>query len=137
MCRPFDETRANVLPNHSIISMLIRTVLFFSWLACSSTVLAHAVVTESSLAREPVTPHKATTVLLTFNSNVELSLSRVFLVSKGDAHQPAAVDKGKKPGEIRIHLPALEPGDYAIKYKVFAADGHLTESVIRFTVGGK
>jgi hypothetical protein len=31
-------------------------------------------------------------------------------------------------------LPALTPGEYAIKYKIFAADGHLTESVIRFDV---
>ncbi len=117
--------------------MFIRITLLFSWLAFSGTVLAHAVVTESSLAHEPITAHKATTVLLTFNSNVELSLSRVFLVSKGDVHQPVTMDKGKKPGEIRIHLPALEPGDYALKYKVFAADGHLTESVIRFTAGGQ
>lgn len=99
--------------------------------------MAHAVVTESTLAHEPIKPHTATTVILTFNSNVELSLSRVFLVSKGDVYQPAKIDRGPKQGELRIHLPALELGDYALKYKVFAADGHLTESVIRFTVGGK
>jgi methionine-rich copper-binding protein CopC len=95
---------------------------------------SHAVVTESSLAHEPIRPHHATTVVLFFNSNVELALSRVFLVSKGDVYHPAQIDKGKKPGEVRIQLPALDPGDYALKYKVFAADGHFTESVIRFNV---
>lgn len=97
--------------------------------------LAHAVVTESSLASEPVHPHRPATVVLFFNSNVELSLSRVFLVSAGDVYQPVDIAKGKKPGELRIKLPGLEPGEYAIKYKVFAADGHLTESAIRFHVG--
>jgi hypothetical protein len=69
-----------------------------------------------------------------FNANVEIPLSRVFLVSKGDIYHPVEIARGKKPGELHIKLPPLETGDYAIKYKVFAADGHLTESAIRFHV---
>ncbi|MGX2041258.1 copper resistance CopC family protein [Methylocaldum sp. MU1018] len=95
---------------------------------------AHAVVTESSLTQNPIQPNHATTVVLFFNSNVELPLSRVFLVSKGDVYHPMPIEKGKKPGEMHIHVPALEPGEYALKYKVFAADGHFTENVIRFHV---
>ncbi|BBL74509.1 copper resistance CopC family protein [Methylomagnum ishizawai] len=99
-----------------------------------NTAHAHAVVTESSLTKEPIKPHHAATVALFFNSNVELKLSRVFLVSAGDVYHPVEISKGKKPGELHIKLPALDPGDYAIKYKVFAADGHLTENAIRFHV---
>lgn len=95
---------------------------------------AHAVVTESSLQTHPVKPGHATTVLLQFNAGVELSLSRIFLVSKGDVYQPITARTGKKPGEVLVPLPALSEGEYAIKYKIFAADGHLTESVIRFFV---
>jgi methionine-rich copper-binding protein CopC len=100
----------------------------------ATTVAAHAVVTESSLARDAVKAHHPTTVVLLFNANVELSLSRVFLVSEGDIFHPAEIARGKKPGELLIKLPALTTGDYAIKYKVFAADGHLTENNIRFHV---
>jgi methionine-rich copper-binding protein CopC len=96
---------------------------------------AHAVVTESSLASEPVHPNHATTVVLVFNSRVETRLSRVFLVSAGDVYHPVDIALGKRKGELLVKLPALEPGDYAIKYKVFAADGHLTENAIRFRVG--
>lgn len=95
---------------------------------------AHAVVTESSLQTQPVKPGHATTVQLQFNAGVELSLSRIFLVSKGDVYQPITARTGKKPGQILVPLPALSEGEYAIKYKIFAADGHLTESVIRFFV---
>lgn len=95
---------------------------------------AHAVVTESSLQTRPVQPHQPTTVVLNFNSAVELALSRVFLVSKGDVHQTADIAAGKKPGEVLVRLPALSEGEYAIKYKIFAADGHFTENVIRFNV---
>ncbi len=96
--------------------------------------VAHAVVTESSLQTQPVHPQQPTTVVLNFNAGVELALSRVFLVSKGDVHQPAEIVAGKKPGQVLVRLPALNEGDYAIKYKIFAADGHFTENVIRFSV---
>lgn len=113
------------------------TALFFSavlLLASGEAAHAHAVVTESSLTKEPIKANHATTVVLFFNAGVELKLSRVFLVSAGDVYHPVEISKGKKPGELHIKLPALDPGDYAIKYKVFAADGHLTENAIRFHV---
>lgn len=117
-----------------LLSLLFTAFLL---LTASGPGHAHAVVTESSLATEPVKPNHATTVVLFFNSNVELKLSRVFLVSAGDVYHPVEIKRGKKPGELHIQLPALEAGDYAIKYKVFAADGHLTENAIRFHVADK
>jgi methionine-rich copper-binding protein CopC len=110
--------------------------LLAAWLllAAGGPAHAHAVVTESSLVHEPIKPGHATTVVLFFNADVELKLSRVFLVSAGDVYQPVDIARGQKPGELRIQLPALKPGDYAIKYKVFAADGHLTENALRFHV---
>ena len=112
----------------------LRVGLLLAGLGLTGLAHGHAVVTESSLNREPIRAGKATTVKLVFNANVELTLSRVFLVSKGDVFHPVDVAHGKQPGELLIQLPALTPGDYAIKYKVFAADGHLTESNLRFRV---
>jgi methionine-rich copper-binding protein CopC len=124
--------------HHSIVSRsnrrFVPLFLICLFLAYGERLWAHAVVTESSLTQNPIQPNHATTVVLFFNSNVELPLSRVFLVTKGDVYHPVEIAKGKKPGEMRIHVPALTPGDYALKYKVFAADGHFTESVIRFQV---
>jgi copper resistance protein C len=71
---------------------------------------------------------------MNFNSGVELRLSRVFLVSKGDVYTAVEIATGKKPNQIIIKVPALEEGEYALKYKIFASDGHLTEDVIRFKV---
>ncbi len=115
-------------------NLLALTLAATLALATGGTAHAHAVVTESSLTKEPIKPKHPATVALFFNSNVELKLSRVFLVSAGDVFHPVEIARGKKPGELHIKLPALDPGDYAIKYKVFAADGHLTENAIRFHV---
>jgi hypothetical protein len=46
-------------------------------------------------------------VLLTFNSGIELDLSRVWLVSAGDVHTPVAIAAGRKPGKLLVNLPAL------------------------------
>ncbi|MEY2700562.1 MAG: hypothetical protein RIQ52_1317 [Pseudomonadota bacterium] len=125
--------KSTVYPKASSLSAVIISLALLAPLAAH----AHAVVTEHSLKTHPVQPHHATEVQLMFNSGVELALSRVFLVSKGDVYLPVDMSKGKKQGEVIIHLPPLEPGDYAIKYKVFAADGHFTENALRFSVGSQ
>jgi len=95
---------------------------------------AHAVVTDYSLKMQPIRANQPDKVVLTFNSQVEIGLSQVFLVSKGDKHDLLKIGAGDKQGQLIVEVPALAPGDYAIKFKVFAADGHLTEDVIHFSV---
>jgi methionine-rich copper-binding protein CopC len=95
---------------------------------------AHAVVTDYSLKIAPIQANRADKVELMFNSKIELGLSQVFLVRKGDVHELLHLSKGSKQGQIIVDIPALAPGDYALKFKVFAADGHLTEDLIHFVV---
>jgi len=119
------------------INMLARAALLILVGMLSLTaadVGAHAVLMESSLKRDPIQVNHPTEVLLSFNSRIELALSRVFLVSKGDVYTAVEIAKGNRAGQMIIKVPALEEGDYALKYKVFASDGHLTEDVLRFKV---
>ncbi len=96
--------------------------------------VAHAVVTEYSLKLKPIHAQHADHIEISFNSKIELGLSQIYLVSKGDKHELLTAEMGSKQGQIIISVPALEAGEYAIRFKVFAADGHLTEDVIHFTV---
>ncbi|WP_404360935.1 copper resistance CopC family protein [Methylotuvimicrobium sp. KM1] len=100
----------------------------------ASTVSAHAVVTNTSLKIDPIKAGTGSKVSLTFNSRVELALSHFDLVKKDDVHERLHVNRGKIRGEVVIDIPPLEPGEHAIRLKVFAADGHLTEDIIRFFV---
>ncbi|MGZ5006278.1 MAG: copper resistance CopC family protein [Methylobacter sp.] len=113
---------------------IILITLLFLTLCQSQWVAAHAVITDYSLKITPIHTNSPANVELTFNSHIELSLSQIFLVSKGDKHQLLQADTGSKQGQIIIHVPPLETGDYALRFKVFAADGHLTEDVIHFSV---
>lgn len=113
---------------------IISLCLLLLTLCQAHWVFAHAVITDYSLKITPIHANRPDKVELSFNSKIELGLSQVFLVSKGDKHELLQVSNGGKQGQIIIHIPALASGDYALRFKVFAADGHLTEDVIHFSV---
>ena len=112
----------------------VQLILLLLALGQADWVTAHAVVTDYSLKASPIHANQRDKVELTFNSKIELSLSQIFLVRKGDKHELLQAENGTKQGQIIIHIPPLEAGDYAIRFKIFAADGHLTEDVIHFSV---
>ncbi len=116
------------------LAYLVTLAVAATMALLAPSVRAHAVVVGSSLPQSPVKSRTAIKVVLNFSSTVEVGLSRVFLVSKGDVQQRLAIQAGGKPGDLVVDVPALGAGDYALKYKVFASDGHLTEDVIRFRV---
>ncbi|CAG7857242.1 hypothetical protein MCAMS1_01998 [biofilm metagenome] len=117
-----------------MIKNLVLTGFALIALVTSNFIAAHAVVTEHTLTIEQPKVNEAKKVELTFNSKVELGLSQVFLVSKGDKHTLLPISKGQKQGNVVVAIPPLTPGDYALLYRIFAADGHLTEDVIYFAV---
>jgi methionine-rich copper-binding protein CopC len=109
-------------------------IVFFAFILFSNQVAAHAVVMGHSLKIAPIQPHQKTQVTLSFNSKIEVGLSQAFLVKVGDEHESLKVFKGDRQGQMIVGIPPLEPGNYAIRLKVLAADGHLTEDIIRFVV---
>ncbi|MGR9086333.1 MAG: copper resistance CopC family protein [Gammaproteobacteria bacterium] len=113
---------------------LLQSGLLILFIVKADFILAHAVVTGYSLKLKPIHAHRKDQVELNFNSKIELGLSQVFLVRKGDVHEPLTITQGAHQGQMIIDVPPLDNGEYAIKFKVFAADGHLTEDVIHFSV---
>jgi methionine-rich copper-binding protein CopC len=111
-----------------------KIMLFFVVLLMSGNALSHAVVTHNSLKLKPVPVNQASQVELSFNSKVELDLSEVFLVRSGDKMEIIQAIPGNQPGQVILQLPALPVGEYALKLKIFAADGHLSEDLLRFFV---
>lgn len=95
---------------------------------------AHALVTWSSLQDHPVPVRTPTDAVLRFNAGIELKFTQVLLVDAEGGERPLAFAPGPAPGELVVKLPPLAPGAYALRYKVLASDGHLTENVVRFRV---
>jgi copper resistance protein C len=116
------------------MKQLLKITVFLLSLGYVGNLYAHAVVTDHSLKIEQPKVNQAKKVELTFNSKIELGLSQVYLVSKGDKHTLLTISKGAKQGNVVVDIPALSLGEYALRYKIFAADGHLTEDLIHFSV---
>jgi methionine-rich copper-binding protein CopC len=96
---------------------------------------AHAIVVESEPANGARLERAPPLVRVRFNSKIEARLSRLSLV--GPDRRPVALTVaagGERPDRLAAPLPPLGPGSYAIRWRVLAADGHITEGAIRFTV---
>lgn len=133
------SARKRVLPTlgllpHQVAKQIGALGLAAALALAAGTAAAHAVVIGSSLQTQPVRAGTATEVVVQFNSSIEVGLSRVFLVSIGDVQRPLTIRTGKKRGQLLVDVPALAEGEYVLRYRVFAADGHLTEDLIRFRV---
>jgi methionine-rich copper-binding protein CopC len=112
---------------------LLLLAVFIPWLVAARAD-AHAVVIKASLDDAPVHANTPTQVTLQFNSRIEPGFTRVTLL--GATEEPLAVEAGPDAGRVTVALPGLAAGAYALRYKVLAVDGHVTESTLRFRVTG-
>ena len=99
---------------------------------------AHAIVLESSPARDAQLAAAPDRVVLRFNSKIEHGLSRATIEPAGGRPvalaPPSAAGERPAPDRLVIPLRPLSPGTYVVRYRVLAADGHLTEGALRFTI---
>ena len=124
------------LSTGSGVRLAVATILGIIW-ACSAApppAQAHAIIVESAPAHGSTGPAPRRLVLR-FNSRLEKPLCSVQLVGP---HQRGIAllrqETDAPPDTIVFPLPALGPGEYQARWKVMAADGHVTEGTVRFTV---
>jgi methionine-rich copper-binding protein CopC len=118
------------------LRLTIATILGIIW-ACSAAppaAQAHAIILESAPAQGSTGPSPRR-LILRFNSRLEKPLCSVQLV--GPRQRGIALlrqEADAPPDTLAYPLPALEPGEYQARWKVMAADGHITEGTVAFTV---
>jgi methionine-rich copper-binding protein CopC len=95
---------------------------------------AHAIILESLPRHEDSLPSPRR-LLLRFNSRIEKRLCSVQLVGPRQRTIALLRQEADTPADTLAYpLPPLEPGTYRVRWKVLAADGHVTEGVVLFTV---
>ena len=95
---------------------------------------AHAIILESAPRHEEslASPKR---IVLRFNSRLEKPLCSVHLV--GPRQKTIALlrqEPDTPPDTLAYTVPPLDPGAYQARWKVMAADGHVTEGIVLFTV---
>jgi methionine-rich copper-binding protein CopC len=105
-------------------------------LAWPHALAAHGIVVDSA-PRHQETVAAPRQLVIRFNSRLEKTLCSVTLLGAGGQRlvlaQPAA---HASPDTLIYSLPELPPGTYQARWKVLAADGHVTRGVIEFRVAG-
>ena len=69
------------------MNKLFQSILILLVFIFAGQVFAHAVVTDYSLKITPIHANKSDNIEITFNSKIELGLSQIFLVRKGDKQE--------------------------------------------------
>jgi hypothetical protein len=95
---------------------------------------AHAIILES-VPRHEESVMSPKRLVLRFNSRLEKRLCSVQLV--GPRRKTIALprqDPDTPADTLAYPLPPLDPGAYQARWKVMAADGHVTEGIVLFTV---
>src|SRR4051794_30820236 len=87
---------------------------------------AHAVLKRARPATGAVLAQPPPEIRLTFNENIEPRFSQIELMTGTGTRintGPLTVDPANR-GEIRVSVPALEPGRYKVRWRVLSVDSH-------------
>ena len=128
--------RAGAIHGAALVALLI--IGLTALVAAPVPARAHAIVLESSPARDAQLTSAPERVVLRFNSKIEHGLSRATIEPAGGRPvalvSTASAEKRPAPDRLVLPLRPLGPGTYVVRYRVLAADGHLTEGALRFTI---
>jgi len=118
------------------ICLAVVAALALAALARPERAPGHGIVIDSTPKhQETVTAPKQ--LVIRFNSRLEKRLCSVTLLGPQQTSVLLIRQETDAPPDTLIYpLPELKPGPYRAKWKVLAADGHVTEGVILFTVSG-
>jgi methionine-rich copper-binding protein CopC len=129
---------SNRTPFLSVSSALAALALF---LGGGGPADGHPIVLGSSVIHDSVLARAPEEVTLRFNSRIEPQLTRVTITKDDGRPVPLSLPvtvvgatSHQALGRLVIPLRPLARGTYVIRYKVLAADGHVTEGALRFTV---
>jgi methionine-rich copper-binding protein CopC len=111
------------------------------WLGTSSA-LAHAQLIKAVPADKAELKQVPAKVELWFNELLEEGFNSIEVIRAADLSNKSPVNlaKGKPkvdPADathLEVELPALEPGEYAIEYRVLSRDGHTAPGRVMFRV---
>jgi len=108
---------------------------------CSAFVLiqparmfAHAVLVESTPKPGASVHGPDLSLWLRYNVRVDGSRSRFTIVSADGQTRSVTPDTQSKPDILTAKVTGLAPGKYRLQWQVLAADGHISQGIVNFTV---
>jgi methionine-rich copper-binding protein CopC len=117
-----------------VLAVLALAGIIGACLAGPPRARAHAIILESS-PRHQESLASPKRLVLRFNSRLEKGLCSTQLVGPQRRTIALLRPEPDAPADTLAYaLPPLAAGPYQVRWKVMAADGHVTEGVVAFTV---
>ena len=112
------------------------TCVLLAMLVAPALACAHAVVVDSVPRNGAALSAAPRQIELRFNVRVEQAVTRAALVSHKGAPVPLTIlpASESRSERVLIAVPSLGAGDYEVRYRVLATDGHATQGVLQFRV---
>jgi methionine-rich copper-binding protein CopC len=123
-----------LMNGHSKRLRLLLVVAAFLAMALVREAAAHAILFEATPARNSVVKGLSVAVRLRFNVRVDASRSRLALAYPGGSLHVLQVKPQQPPDVIAADVSNLPSGQYDLKWRVLASDGHMTQGDIPFAV---
>jgi copper resistance protein C len=116
------------------VLFVLTLVFVVGLLPAVRSVLAHAVLLESSPALKSTVAGPDVPIELRFNVRIDASRSRLTLILPGGLAQPLEIRKQTSADMLSSEAMGLQAGVYRLRWQVLASDGHITRGEILFTV---
>src|SRR5215467_2654839 len=117
--------------------LIVLSLAGFLWLgAHARPVWAHAYPAVSTPNNGAILKEPPREVRIQFTEGVEIAFSQITV--KGANGEVMSQGKLRQPADdtLAIDLKPLNPGNYTVEWQVLSVDTHVTEGLLRFTMGG-
>jgi methionine-rich copper-binding protein CopC len=110
-------------------------VVVVALVAVAQVALAHAIVLEETPAPNSVVKGPNVPLKLRFNVRIDAARSRLLLFTPEGSTRELAIKPQSAPDVLAADAEGLTLGPYRLHWLVLAADGHITQGDILFSVG--
>lgn len=115
---------------------LTLSIIMIMALMYTGQVFAHASLVKAEPARRAVLSTAPIQVRLWFNEEIEAAYASLSVLdeNKKPITDNKVVVHPEDPKSIVLDLPAMQAGQYTVKFRVLSVDGHVVDSEYNFTI---
>jgi methionine-rich copper-binding protein CopC len=118
-----------------LVRLLQTGLVVILLMVATRVALAHAIVLEESPAPNSVVKGPNVPLKLRFNVRIDAARSRLFLFLPDGSRRDLEIKPQPAPDVLAADAEGLTLGPYRLHWLVLAADGHITQGDILFSVG--
>jgi len=117
--------------------LIVLSLASFVWLeGHAKPVWAHAYPAVSIPNNGAIVKEPPREVRIQFTEGVEIAFSQITVKATNGEVMSQGKLRQLAEDTLAIDLKPVRPGNYTIEWQVLSVDTHITEGVLRFTVGG-